>query len=310
VRWMRTRHFRLLPWLALLFGAVPLAICWPLLSILKSSFGSHFWAQPALSHIPAYYDELLLLGDGVGASTAAVVGFGLILMLARSARAPREPGCKVSADEYAMALMFLLLPIVGYVAAKIMHGGFTSRYTIASIVGMSAGVAYLADWTGKKGAILLLSFMLAILGSREARYWMVEARVPASKPALQDDVLQTAAAANLPLVISDGEYIPLAYYDHGRNRFLTLVDNESAIRFIQTDSLDVTVWAVSRLLHFDAQPYQPFADRYPRFLLVTQPGDTWTWLPDRLRSDGAVLKPLVVHEKQVLFLVELSRSSR
>jgi hypothetical protein len=206
----------------------------------------------------------------------------------------------VPAEEYAAVVGFILLPFVGYAATKITHGGFTPRYVLTSVLGIAIAAAYLAKQSGRTATVLMLSFMAVMMGFREARYWMLDAHLPAAVTKVEEDVLQTAATTDLPLVISNGhDYLPMAYYDHGTDRFLTLVDPESAIKFRGSDNVDLTMLAVQRLLPLDVQQYREFASRHSRFLLYSS-GDEWNWWPERFRSDGAVLRPLLIHESRAI----------
>lgn len=86
------------------------------------------------------------------------------------------------------------------------------------------------------------------------------------------------------------------------------VDWESAVKFIGTDSNDLTMSAI-RFLPLDVRPYREFVASQPRFL-YSRAGDPWNWLPDRIRDDGYTSIPLPVHQDQALFMVERPAASK
>ena len=311
VHWLRVGRFRPGPWLAMAISAVPLILGWPLLAGFRAFYGTHYFSAPSLVRIPAYYDASVALGDGVGAAAAVLMGLALLAGLAMILQ--RRPGlpAEVPVEEYVIVLAFLLLPFVGYAATRVMHGGLVHRYVLSSLLGISVAVAYLARWAGARASALLLALMLAFVVFRDARYWMVDARTPAPVPMVQEDVLQAAAAENLPLVISNPfDYLPMAYYNHGRDKFLALVDPGAAVKMIGSDSLDLSLIAMQPLLSLDVEQFSEFGPRHPRFLLYSRAGDSWNWWPAHLKSLGATLRPVLLHDSQTLFLVEFNTPPR
>jgi nitrate reductase gamma subunit len=309
-RWIRTGRFRPALWLALLVGALPLAVYWPLLAHFKSVYGSHFWETPKIADITHYYDHIVDMGIGFGAGLAAVVGIGLfaILLLKRGDNPSTATTSRL--EDCAVILTFLLLPIIGCLATKMVHSGFTYRYALAGVLGISMAMAYMADWAGERAKLLLIIFLLAVLSVREVRYWAVEARGPATVPAIPADVTKSAAAAGLPLVVSNLlDYLPLAYYDRDKSHFLVLVDPSRVLHYLRTDAVDIDLLLLSRLLPLNVQTFSAFAPQHSRFLLYSRSGDEWSWLPDRLKDDGDVVKPILVHQDHTLFLVELRTSA-
>jgi hypothetical protein len=197
------------------------------------------------------------------------------------------------------------LPIASYALARIAHGGVTARYAIPMLIGLAAGSAYIASWLGRRAAALLLLLILAVFAMREARMLVQTAQLQPPKSGLTTQVLETAVARGVPLVIGGPlEYLSLAYYGHGHSPFLILVDPPSAKRYIGTSSLDLNLIYLRDFLPVDVQAYAEFSGRHPSFLLYAELRDPWDWWPDRLRDDGRTLQPLLVEPNHVLYLVE------
>ena len=59
------RRFRWQVWAALALGPVPLLFFWPLLSSLRTIFGTHVWTHYGISSIPITYGSFFLIGRRV-----------------------------------------------------------------------------------------------------------------------------------------------------------------------------------------------------------------------------------------------------
>ena len=125
-----TRKVRLRIWLAFLTPAVPMAIAWPLLQILKNEFGQHFWAQAHLGFVLNAYDNILGLQPRIGTTVAVAVSIGLLFSAVRALRGA-EP--KQDFSEAVLLLGFVSLPSAAYVLAVVGGGGVTQRLSLIHI---------------------------------------------------------------------------------------------------------------------------------------------------------------------------------
>ena len=76
---IETRRIRWQAWLAFVFCGLPLIIFWPLLSHMRTYYGSRYWVPTAsVASLPKFYGSYLFLGAAYAGALIAVLSAGVI----------------------------------------------------------------------------------------------------------------------------------------------------------------------------------------------------------------------------------------
>jgi 4-amino-4-deoxy-L-arabinose transferase-like glycosyltransferase len=312
---LRYRRLRVSVWVGLLCGALPLLAFWPLLMSAKAYYGLNFWAKPsfvtAFSSYPSFFRGL---DNGTGVGVVLVLTVVLFTAVAAPKLWQLTPiGTAVPIEELFLGMGFVWLPSMGVVIAKIANGGFTPRYTMPAILGIALSAAYLFHWLGYRAAVLLLGLLFSVFACREAFFWVNQPREGATMTSPStgiEKLLQTAAPGDLPVVVSSGhEYLQIAYYSSPQfsRRFVFLVDVPQAIRYLRTDSMDLSLLALRPYLPLQVYEYSQFASAHPMFLLYSN-RDGNDWWPTRLTRDEHFLSVVALEQNHTLYLVKLKEN--
>lgn len=316
--WLFNRRFRVVVWTALFVGAIPVLVFAKLLFKLRQYYGRNFWAQPSIRELLSAYDWLFNLGGlWSWVLTAGVTGTVAYWILTKGAlgSSSRRTGknSALTIEEGVLILMLLWLPVVGVAAAKMSHGGMSSRYMMPTILGGALAVGCLTNTIPGALKALLLILMLMNYGLSS---------VSNIKKFFGGSLLQTRVAAglevkalftqhhdpNLPIVISSGlRYLPMAYYTaaDSNRRLYAVTDPRAAVRFAGTDSVDLALLVLRRYFPLNVEDYVGFASKHREFFLVSETGGGFDWWPERLSHDGHVLTLLSVVGHTQVFKVTL-----
>jgi len=305
-RW-RTGRWRMGLCMALIGGATPLIVYWPLITVLREYYGPGFWSRPVWAQVLTYYDVNLELPYRIGLALAIGISIGVFRLGLTFSQGKRNASFPVPLEECVAVIGFILLPLCIYSAARLVNGGLTARYALPSLFGIAAGFGYLAWWFGKREATVLVVVLLSIMGVRELRYWTSgDRRAPAGPTALPNEVLEQADSTGLPLVVANMlDYLPLEYYGPAATPLYAVVDPGYGRSYVGTDSADRILLALQRIAPLHVREYSAFTKEHPRFLLASRTGDQWNWLSSRLVDDGHALTALVVRGRYNLYRVEL-----
>ena len=317
VRTVRLRQIRVRVWLALAAGCLPLAAFWPLLSRFRQEYGTAFWAKPQLI---GTYGELLGISVRWAAPLVAVLVAAWIASLLVPHRVPvRQETSPVPPEEAIVVLGFACLPIVIYIVAVILDSPMVSRYAIPAVLGISAAAAFLASASqSRRGVWYLLLALSSIIGLHQVDYWRFGQSTPHIAMAHADAatlrrLIERHDVARLPIVISNGlNYLPMAYYEGSARDvpFYYLADPASAIKFIQTDSVDLALLKLAPYLPMRLQEPSSFFAEHPVFLVFSE-SMLWDYLPRRLLREGHSVRLLAVDGSDGgnhrLYRVELQR---
>lgn len=307
VVWLRSgRRFRVHTWAALFAGLAPFCFFGNTLVTLRRYYGQNFWAKPSATQIFSAHDALFS-GSGHWGLTL-VVGVSVLLavqlfldrtgVLSSSGRRRELLYPAVPIHECVLAIVLLWLPSVAILAAKLSHGGMTTRYMMPAVLGGGLIVGYLSDrLLGVVRAVLLLVLLLNVGFSFAADVKTAMSGSPLRQRKARANELRTILAAvqkpHVPIVISSGlDYLPLAYYTPANNgrRLYALTDPAAAVVFCNTDSVDLSLRVLRRYYPLQVEDYAGFALRQREFLLVSSTGQGFDWWPARLVHDGHVLR--------------------
>jgi 4-amino-4-deoxy-L-arabinose transferase-like glycosyltransferase len=318
VLFLATRQLRWGVWLALLCGFLPLMAFWSMLSRSKSLYGRYFWSPPSLQMAKTSYSWYLntsyLTGIVLAGLSAVAVLATMLYMIRRAGRG--EPAAEVLSQEPVMALVFLSLPFVGFVATTLTGGGMTPKYLLPTVLGFPLAVSYAFPRMGRRSAILTYAITIFILLSfapREILFWSFYNGHFTSPADSVEALVSTAGHENLPVVISNAQdFMPLAHYASPgwAPRFVFVVDAPQAVIYTGTDNGDKELPILATYSPLHVYDFQAFVAEHPVFLLYSGNGGTGgDWWPRRLDKDRYTLlqvatKPLADHHYyHTVFLV-------
>lgn len=314
---LAARRIRIGVWLALLCGFIPLALSWKMLQALKQLYGAHFWSPPTVAAAIQMYSSLFRFNGVLGFAVAVALMAGILSMVGweEIGQARIQAGSISNIQDCAAAFAFLALPIIEFVAVKIMHGGFVARYTIPTLLGASLGLGLLLPRLGVRVQFLVAVFLACALFVQEGAFWAGSARLSEESPPIEDAIaaLGTAArSSDLTVVISDGvEYLDLAYNAPAAlsKRTAFLVDPVAAIKYSGTNMADVNLPVLQTIYPLQVYDFTAFATEHRRFLLVSD-GGRFDWWPTRLDDDGYSVQLLSIDHGHKIYLVDLEHVSR
>jgi hypothetical protein len=299
-------------WLAIFAGFLPLVVQYPILRHLERFYGAHFWGQPTWSVVWNMYGRLPYRAALIG--MAVLVIMSVITIFSPVWRRPNAPRQRSFANEHVIAITLIALPIVEYVAIKIVHGTLTMRYALALILGVSIAASYTLRFLGRRVVPLATIVIVALMLGQEVFEWKDRMPRPAQFMYQTNSFEKLAAAAghaDLPIVVSDGEaYTPLAYYASPgwRERLVGLVDPPSAVAFAGSDSVDRQMAALSCCFALRVYDFRVFAPKHPSFLLYSTGGDFDYW-PRRLIADKYDLQVLAADKNLKMYLANRTSAS-
>ncbi len=156
-------------WVALLFGALPLAIFWPLLQNLRTYYRAHFSGHLSLDQTMRSYGWLLDLPPAYGVRIAFTAAAAVLLYGCLGAQGT---GCdEIPPHEHVLALGFLTLPSVMYVTLRPAHGGFNPRYLLLTALGFPLAASYGLPALDRRLMALFSILLFACLGAQEVVFW-------------------------------------------------------------------------------------------------------------------------------------------
>lgn len=305
-------------WAAFAAGAATLFFYLGGLALGVESFSDGpSWAQPYRTVVIDMYRWLF--GDLVLVVVAFLVVFPLVLAFRRTqAGGPRTDAGGFSRHDVAAfprhevvaAVSLLLVPVLGYVAAELAVNAITGRYVLASTLGFSVLLAWLASRAARGRALPGISVLvsLAILGAVGVAFgWRTQGQQPFE---LGQSRWQLAGQpADLPVMISDPlSAWELMHYERGSDRVERMyyvlwpseVDSPAELAAWREEQ---TWLKLPRYFPVQAEELSNFLDRSRRFLLLDSESRGGGRVL-RLLEAGAVMELVATGSAFRLYLVD------
>jgi hypothetical protein len=317
------RRFRPQVWLAFLAGMLPYLAFWPILNAQRVFYGAHFWATPTFWRFAISMAELLRSGMGfsVAVFAAAIISLGYFAYSGKIGAGPSGAfGTGFSLPDIALALGFLAIPVVTFAAAKIGHGGYTSRYAITATLGIVLALSIILSRLERPVVMCVGLFLLCMFVFQEAGAWSFAFAARGVKDPIQSP-LQMAEKLNIPLVVSDElEFLPIWYGadNEFRMHLVFLADAQEQYSVWGTDSATIQMQKLKDYFPVRVQSFSEFAQNNSRFLLLSNGGGRDyrpRWLVNQGYSvqvidiDPPIRNPvdqdILAHPKEILYLVDL-----
>jgi hypothetical protein len=156
--------------LAFVFCGLPLIIFWPLLSHMRTYYGSRYWVPTAsVASLPNFYGSYLFLGAAYAGALIVVLSAGVIG--SHFLRRQEQSKSKTIRVDGALILSFLALPIIALVVTRIMRAGMLDRYVLATIFGVCLATACLLARATLSTVLLFALFLGSSVGLHEISFW-------------------------------------------------------------------------------------------------------------------------------------------
>jgi uncharacterized membrane protein len=304
---IETKRIRWQAWLAFVFCGLPLIIFWPLLSQMRTYYGSRYWVPTAsVTSVPKFYGSYLFLGAAYAGALIVVLSAGVIG--SHFLRRQEQSKSKTIRVDGALILSFLALPIIALVVTRIMRAGMLDRYVLATIFGVCLATACLLARATLSTVLLFALFLGSIVGLHEISFWRgIHGIHPRSDTTSVEQFIETAGHSELPVVVSDGlSYLSLNYYasPEWSKRFVFVGDADLAATYVATDSVDKNVMDLRPYLPIHASEFSEFISTHSEFLLYSEdPGFGFGWLPYHLSRGPWSLRVYLKAPNRTLYLV-------
>ncbi len=279
---IETKRIRWQAWLALVFSGLPLIIFWPLLSHMRTYYGSRYWVPTAnVASLPKFYGSYLFLGAAYAGSLVAVLSAGVIAFhFVRRWQGLSQT--KASQVDGVLILTFLALPIIALVVTRIMRAGMLDRYVLATIFGVCLATACLLARATLSTVLLFALFLGSSVSLHEISFWRgIHGIHPQSDTTSVEQFIETAGHSELPVVVSDGlSYLSLNYYasPEWSKRFVFVGDADLAAKYLGTDSVDKNVLDLRPYLPIHASEFSEFMSTHSRVFSLLRGSRLWFWL--------------------------------
>lgn len=331
VFFLKTRLIRWQVWIALAVGMLPLFVSWPLLTRMKAYYGPSLFSRPSSFFIwTQYYGSYFFVNHGLGFALAAVSVGAIILSLWLPSRAsshePRTPLPAAAWAQGALLLGVILLPLILFTFALVMHGGLLDRYALAATLGIVLAMASALAVLGSRSVVLFALFLTASTFINEKHFWHSQRVDPLAQeagPPPRDHeyslssveldkvktFLQSAESSNLPVVYADAMAYPqVVHYSSpaAMRRLVCLVSQGKELEYEHTDNMFFNLTGLSEFYPLRLADYDEFLSTNPEFLVYA---DRWEWPLHYLRGDIGSIQVLQMNGDMRLYFVKMKRAS-
>lgn len=256
--------------LAIVLGAAPLALWYPILHAGAMVYGKHYFGQVSGDNLYLFFNNVLLLA-----------GFALLLLTACALLASfnriQIPMPTIEISERARLLLavaggFLLIPVLGFAYAVFVSHFFVPKYLMLSVFGVVLGIPLVLSLISGRSLVVGLMLLLAFGGhglfvfSRGASGFiragseMTLADIEDVAPRTKGDMLVASAVWFENLVNAGGP---------GSDRLLYLYDPEKAVRYSGTDSSDLVLKALDGQCPARFDNYDHYTSTHRSFYILT-----------------------------------------
>ncbi|MGI8731437.1 MAG: glycosyltransferase family 39 protein [Solirubrobacteraceae bacterium] len=290
-RWRERRRPDLLVAAALCGALVPIVLFLPLVRA-ADDYSTVFWQLPTFLAAVRFYPFLL----GTGGSLALAAALAGVVVIARRNRAePRRLPSGIPLHELVAVATLIVLPLLAVILGKLVTDAFTARYALTAVIGLAAGVAFVARWADapRRGLPTAAVVLLVVLGATAVVRYASDFRREGREAAAETRTLrflQANAPAGAPIVVAGAhEFFELSHraaQDGGRPRLLYLADTQQALRWLGTDAVELGVSGMARVAPLEVQPLRQYLRTHRRLYVFGDDGD-WDWLNDALDAAGA-----------------------
>ncbi len=275
-------------WIAFLFTAVPIVAFFRTIQSAKG-YSSHFWAIPVWSDAISFYPSELGLGPLALLVTLGIaISFGRGLGDGRTARVAAVKQQRVLKVWEATAICCLsALPLMAMFAAKYVTHGFTNRYAIAAMVGLTILLAYFLHRVTPQPKVALAAAVVC-LGVFVFQVHAFAAAFNDHRDDLAANIRDLSATGDQQVaVIGITIFHQLSFYAPRElaTRLSYLADADTAIRFMGHDTIDRGLLDLDPWFPLKVIPTQMFLEGKSGFMAYGA-STKWNWLTFNLAKWG------------------------
>jgi Dolichyl-phosphate-mannose-protein mannosyltransferase len=290
-------------WIALCLSGLPLIVFFP---IIHSAHGysEHFWALPVWSDLLNYYPDLL------GHSLDVVIGSLGVSLLARAVleRDTRDEWKEPALSPW-VAVVFVLiaaLPLPTMVLAKFATHGYTPRYALVAIAGVSILLCFCLARLSRRptlvaAATIVFSLFVFYMNARD-----LILRNQSTLKDVQTDVIRLARTGSDPIAIPEiTVFHRLSFYAPSKlaHRITYPADPQLAVDYIKEDTVDRGLLDLRPWFPINIEPLQSYVHSHPSFLVYSYVGP-WSWLSFELPKLTSDIRLIARKEDRLLMFVE------
>jgi hypothetical protein len=310
---LKTRRFRWPVWAALVAGALPLIVFWPLLWKIKANYADVVFWRPVFSALPGYYGSYFFCDGASGVALAAVAAAAIVWsrLWPRSEASRRADGNDADLAEGTLLLSLIALPFIAFALIGLMHGPLFSRYAMAATIGVALGLACALSSARPKAIAAFGLFVITSVAVHEMVFWRHSGRDPFAPDYAGGGVaklVERAGHGDLPVAVGQAlTYAPLAYYSPPglANRLVHLMDKDKDLGSGGTDLFAKARPSLPEFFPHQSVDYSEFALAHPEFLLYSEDGDAWQ---DRLSREASSMQLLATEGDRRVYLVKMKES--
>lgn len=305
VRTRARRRFDLPVWIAFAFTLVPILAFLPVIRS-ASHYSAGFWATPLWSEALLFYPTELGLGvfPLLGLVAIAVsFGFNLSGWTGIETEASLRHDSLQSWEAVALCLL-AVLPIGAMLLAKFITHGFTYRYAISAVVGITVLVAYVLSRIAPRSIAALAAaitcfFIFVLQVHLLAGRFRYERKVYSGYTALLSQTgTQPIAISEWPVMHRLSFYAPRAL----ASRVIYVADVDASLKYLGQSTIDQGALALRPWFPLQIESVPSFLAHNRHFLVFGLNADHWNWLFNGLPQWGdATLVSAHEMEGRVLF---------
>ena len=290
VRSIREKRIDLPVWIAMAVAGATLVVLVPHMRAF-SAYSEGFWTETSLPALASTVSWLF--GTEMLVLVYATVVAGSLVCLSRSGVSKEEPAFspkELPLHELVAVGVLALLPVVGWVVARLVTNAFTGRYLLPAMIGLSVLLAYMVGrslrWS-RAPAVVLIAVLGAAFAARQIQQARGFLKGPPAHKALHALEVETQPETG-PIVVSPAFYfLEVHHYasEAVKPRLVYVANIEESFRHCGSDTADRAIIALSRVAGLPVRDYESFTSTHSKFFAYDHGNRGW-FVP-KLVADGA-----------------------
>jgi hypothetical protein len=311
---LQTSKIRWKTWIALIIGATPLAVFWPIVAHLKAILSGDPSIWPTLMDFIRVYGTFLFVSSCLGLAVALMCGLSLFaefisirtgkLALDSEKRLANGTDGKFLHERVLIAFL-LAMPLIFVLMTKLLHGTYEDRYVLYAVLGIAMAVGLVLPRLGRRTLILFSGFLVCTLAMQEGLFWrahrhsLLRLQPPSEE---MESLLHDTGHTDLPVVVADRiDYAALAHYaSPPLASRLVLVTGPANAQYAAAEKANSLIAPYGPFRVYD---FPTFRSAHPSFLLYSNFADLGDWWAAELVHYGFELRPVASDGDHILFLV-------
>lgn len=273
--------------MAACIGGLSLALLYFPLIMAAGGYQRQFWKGVGLSDLPISYTFLFEKDPAFSAFTFFVLSLGALLLFAGNAKAVLGASRLRPVHEFAAAIAFGLIPLLGIALAVFKTHAFIERYIISWVPGMILLITLLLYRIAGGQATVLVAALGATMTAWAAQAYLLKYRVSLPAP---DTAALFERYPSLPIVIDSQELFVSVCTEESNCHSLVYLIDPAADRILGHDTTTRTGEALQHWTKLPVLGFSHFAQEHRQFVLVSNIQGPTEWVGQLLHDQGATLE--------------------